>query len=132
MEKNNTLIVIPSRWGSTRLPGKPLKLLCGKPLISWVIEAALKVKNASGIVVATDNEEIKRVGSQYNIQTLITSSKHRNGTERLLEVASKINADYYINLQGDEPLIDPKDIEILIDNLIKMNEDIITLCHEIS
>ena len=132
MEKNNTLIVIPSRWGSTRLPGKPLKLLCGKPLISWVIEAALKVKNASGIVVATDNEEIKRVGSQYNIQTLITSSKHRNGTERLLEVASKINADYYINLQGDEPLIDPKDIEILIDNLIKMNEDIITLCHEIT
>ena len=124
-------IVIPSRMGSTRLPGKPLKIIAGKPLINWVIDAALKVKNISQVIVATDNTEIMKVASELNIKSIMTSNSHNSGTERILEVAKKVKSDFFINLQVDEPLIEPNDVEYLIANLTKSNFDIVTLAHEI-
>ena len=131
MSKKDVSIVIPARMGSTRLPGKPLKIIAGKPLVFWVIKAALKVKNISRVILATDHAEILKVGSELGIQSILTSTHHKSGTERLLEVSKKVNSDFFINLQGDEPLIEPTDIEYLIEKLTKSNFDIATLAHKI-
>ena len=131
MDQKKVSIVIPARIGSTRLPNKPLKIIAGKPLVYWVIKAALKVKNKSQIILATDNLEIMKVGSELNIKSILTSTSHKSGTERLLEVAKSVDSDYFINLQGDEPLIDPGDIEYLIKKLIESDLDIVTIAHEI-
>ena len=125
-------IIIPSRMGSTRLPGKPLKIIAGKPLIYWVIKAAQKVANINQVILASDHTEIIKVGSELGIEALLTSTSHKSGTERLLEVSKKVKSDFFINLQGDEPLIEPRDIEYLIENLIKSNFDIVTLAHKIN
>ncbi len=131
MDQKKVSIVIPSRIGSTRLPNKPLKIIAGKPLVYWVIKAAQKVKNKNQIILATDNLEIMKVGSELNIKSILTSTSHKSGTERLLEVVKSFDSDYFINLQGDEPLIEPDDIDYLIKMLIKSNLDIVTLAHEI-
>ncbi len=125
-------IVIPSRMGSTRLPGKPLKIIAGKPLIYWVIKAAQRVANINQVILASDHTEIIKVGSELGIESILTSTSHKSGTERLLEVAKKVKSDFFINLQGDEPLIEPLDIEYLIENLTKSNFDIVTLAHKIN
>ena len=117
--------------GSTRLPRKPLKIIAGKPLVYWVIKTALKVKNVSKVILATDHAEILKVGSELGIESILTSTVHNSGTERLLEVAKKVSSDFFINLQGDEPLLKPTDIEYLIENLTKSNFDIVTLAHKI-
>ena len=132
MSTKEVLIVIPARWSSRRLPGKPLFKIANKCLIEWVIEIALKVKNASGVVVATDNDQIAKVASKYAVEVMLTSPHHQNGTERLIEVASKRSADFYINLQGDEPLVNPNDIELMIEKLILIKTGIVTLSHKIS
>ncbi len=125
-------IVIPARMGSTRLPGKPLKIIAGKPLIYWVIKAAQSVGNINEVILASDHEEIIKVGSELGIKSILTSTFHKSGTERLIEVSKKVRSDFFINLQGDEPLIEPHDIEYLIENLTKSNFDIVTLAHKIN
>lgn len=132
MSNNEVLIVIPARWSSKRLPGKPLQKIADKYLLEWVIEIALKVKNATGVVVATDNHKIAELASKYKVEVIITSPYHKNGTERLIEVALQRPADFYVNLQGDEPLINPNDIELLIEKLILIKSGIVTLSHNIS
>ena len=132
MTRTKVLIVIPSRWSSRRLPGKPLIKIAGKYLLEWVIEVALKVRNADGIVVATDNDQIAEFASKFKVDVLLTSSEHQNGTERLIEVSKKKSADFYVNLQGDEPLINPYDVELLIDNLRELGSGIVTLAHKIN
>ena len=131
MSEKEVSIVIPARMGSTRLPGKPLKVIAGKPLVYWVIKAALKVKKISKLILASDHAEILKVASELGVESILTSTVHKSGTERLLEVAKKVNSDFFINLQGDEPLIEPADIEYLIENLTKSNFDIVTLAHKI-
>lgn len=131
MSEKEVSIVIPARMGSTRLPGKPLKVIAGKPLVYWVIKAALKVKKISKLILASDHAEILKVASELGIESILTSTVHKSGTERLLEVAEKVNSDFFINLQGDEPLIEPADIEYLIEKLTKSNFDIVTLAHNI-
>ena len=131
MSEKDVSIVIPSRMGSTRLHGKPLKIIAGKPLVYWVIKAALKVKNISKVILATDHAEILKIGSELGIESILTSTFHKTGTERLLEVAKKVNSEFFINLQGDEPLIEPTDIEYLIEKLTKSNFDVVTLAHKI-
>jgi len=111
--------VIPARYNSTRFPGKPLVRLLGKPMIIWVAEAAVKALGIQNVVIATDDERIHEVVSEYGYNTVMTSSKHLTGTDRLVEVANIIEADLYVNIQGDEPTIDYRDINKLIEAKIE-------------
>ena len=115
------LIVIPSRMGSTRFPGKPLCMIAGKPMIEWVIGAASKVQNAD-IVVATPDQEIIDHVHKLGFKACLTSKDHATGTDRMAEVAEKIDADIYVNLQGDEPLIHLETIEACIQPLLDKPE----------
>ena len=110
--------VIPSRYESTRFPGKPLADICGKPMIYWVYEQAKRVKGLDDVVVATDSEKIVETCNKYGINVIMTSSKHQTGTDRMSEVANKIDADFYVNIQGDEPLIEPETVQKVIDYYI--------------
>lgn len=106
--------IIPARYGSSRFPGKPLADICGKPMIWWVYNQAKQVNELNKVYVATDNEKIKQVCEKYDMNVVPTSDTHPTHLERLYEVSSKINADFYININGDEPLIDPKTIRDMI------------------
>lgn len=107
--------VIPSRYESSRFPGKPLADICGKPMIYWVYNQVAKVTEFDEIYVATDDERIEAVCKQYNMNVIMTSSEHQTGTDRLGEVAQKIEADFYVNIQGDEPMIEPETIQKIVD-----------------
>ncbi len=102
-------IVIPARFASTRLPGKPLRDICGKPMIAHVIEQAKKSK-AEEVIVATDSEEVAAAISHLDVRVCMTHENHQSGTERLSEVIEKLGFDdeqILINLQGDEPMMPP-------------------------
>lgn len=105
--------VIPARYGSTRLPGKALVPLCGKPLVQWVYERAKLAKSLGDVIVATDDERIRAAVEKFGGRVAMTREDHPSGTDRIAEAISNEAADIVINIQGDEPLIDPK----LIDNL---------------
>lgn len=115
--------VIPSRYQSSRFPGKPLADICGKPMVWWVYQRAKKVSCLDEVIVATDDQRIIDVCKEFNIPVILTSKKHINGSERLSEVASKIVADIYVTIQGDEPLLEKTTIEKVVEILIK-NSDI--------
>ncbi len=108
--------VIPARYGSTRLPGKPLADICGKPMIWWVYKRVCSVKKLDSVCVATDDERISEVCKKYDIPVVMTSNKHRTAAHRLQEVSEKISADFYLQLNGDEPLINTEAIEAAIPN----------------
>ena len=114
----NVLGIIPARYGSTRLEGKPLIDLCGKPMIQHVYEQAKKL--LEHVVVATDDERIVKVVQEFGGDVVMTSKDHNTGTNRCLEayrVFSKrksLNFDVIVNIQGDEPLLDPEQIRLLI------------------
>lgn len=114
MMENRVLCVIPARYASTRLPGKPLKDIAGKPMIVRVYESARQAKRLVDTVVATDDERIKAAVEKAGGKAVMTRPDHPTGTDRLAEVAEKYpEVDIILNVQGDEPLIDPK----LIDEL---------------
>lgn len=103
--------VIPARYKSSRFEGKPLADICGKPMIWWVYHQTLKVKEFDAVYVATDDARIKDACDKFNINVVMTSEEHQTGTDRIGEVAGKIKADLYVNIQGDEPLIEPETIK---------------------
>ena len=114
-------IVIPARFGSSRLPGKPLIELAGKPMVQHVYERALDT-GASEIVIATDDQRIFEAAESFGAQVVMTSIDHENGTERIAEVASKLgwrDDDVVVNLQGDEPLIPKSLIELTAKGLLE-------------
>lgn len=114
------ICVIPARYASTRLPGKPLKDICGKPMICRVYDRAKLAKNISEVIVATDDERIFQAVEKNSGRAMMTRADHKTGTDRLAEVAEKFSdADVVINVQGDEPLIEPA----LIEELAKQFED---------
>ncbi len=113
--------IIPARYKSTRFEGKPLADICGKPMIWWVYEQVKKVRGIDEIYVATDDERIENVCKSYNMNVLMTSDKNKTPTDRIYEVSTKIEADYYISINGDEPLIDSKIIEKVIPKKKKEN-----------
>ena len=116
----NVIGVIPSRYASTRLPGKSLVLLCGKPLVQWVYERAKQAKELSSLIVATDDERIRAAVEKFGGKAVMTRPEHPSGTDRIAEAVQGMPADVIINIQGDEPLIDPA----LIDQLARaMNSD---------
>jgi 3-deoxy-manno-octulosonate cytidylyltransferase (CMP-KDO synthetase) len=96
--------------GSTRFPGKPLVDLLGKPMVQWVVERARQADIASTVVVATPDEEIVQTCTRLGIDVLLTSPSHQTGTDRIAEVATKVQAEVFVNVQGDEPLVLPDDI----------------------
>lgn len=105
------IAVIPARYQSSRFPGKPLADINGKPMIWWVYENAKKVKYFQSVIIATDDDRIVKACEQYNMRYEMTSGKHSTGTDRVAEVADRIKASYYVNIQGDEPLLSRKTIE---------------------
>jgi 3-deoxy-manno-octulosonate cytidylyltransferase (CMP-KDO synthetase) len=120
----SSAIVIPARMGSTRFPGKPLVDLCGKPMIQWVYERSLASGVTNQVLVATPDQEIVDACKLFGAPTVLTRSDHPTGTDRIAEVAEKIIADVYINVQGDEPLIDVATIQSVFepfsDSSVKM------------
>ena len=106
--------VIPARYKSSRFPGKPLADICGKPMIWWVYQQCLKVEDFDSVYVATDDDKIFDACNKLNINVIMTSDKHPTGTDRIGEVARKIPADLIVNIQGDEPLLEPETIQAAI------------------
>ena len=110
-----TLIVIPARYRSSRLPGKPLKKILNKELILWVLHACKKlISKETKLITATDNKKIFSIVKKNNYEAIMTSGKCLTGTDRVAQVANKINANTYINVQGDEPLVSHKDVQKII------------------
>jgi len=103
--------VIPARFAASRFPGKPLKLLRGKPIIQWVYERTLFAKGLDSVWVATDDSRIQACVESFGGKVIMTRPEHRSGTERLAEVAESVPAEIFINVQGDEPLIEASVIE---------------------
>ena len=106
--------VIPARYKSSRFPGKPLVDICGKPMIWWVYQQAMKVHEFDKVYVATDDERIKAACDEHNMNVIMTSDRHQTGSDRVAEVASKVEGDLFINIQGDEPVINPEMIQEVI------------------
>lgn len=120
-----SIVVIPARYKSSRFPGKPLVSLLGKPMILWVAELSAKAVGSEFVYVATDDKRIADVVKKSGYQVVMTSNDALTGTDRLAEVADKIEADIYINVQGDEPLIDPEDIKKIIEEKKKFPDKVI-------
>ena len=114
------VIVIPSRWKSSRFTGKPLALIDKVPMIKRVYKKACMAKKADKVFVATDNSKIFNFCKNNDIEVIMTSNKCKTGTDRVCEVSKRIHSDIYVNLQGDEPLINPNCIDTVI-NLLKRN-----------
>lgn len=132
MEKQ-TAIIIPARYGSSRLEGKPLLKANDKPIIQWVWEKASKVPLVDRVIVATDDDRIFNACKEFGAEVEMTSTEHKSGSDRIAEVASRHpEIGYIINLQGDEPLIEQSNIEAVIKG-VKFDEqaDISTLVREI-
>src|SRR5690554_857877 len=99
-----SVVLIPARFGSSRYPGKPLVSLLGKPMILWVAELSAEAVGSKNVYVATEDERIASVVKAAGFQAVMTSDSALTGTDRLAEAAEQIEADIYINVQGDEPL----------------------------
>ena len=116
-----TLGIIPSRYGSSRFPGKPLHLICGKPLVAWVVEAVKKAKTLDDVIVATDDERIVAAVEAHGGRAVMTPSELPSGTDRIACAAGDFaDDDILVNIQGDEPLISPDLVDALVG---RMKED---------
>ena len=109
-----TIGIIPARYGSSRLPGKPLKDICGKPMIWWSYRQVEKVKQFDAVYVATDDARIETVCREHGLNVVMTANTHPTAFSRICEVAEKVEADYYVVINGDEPLINPDHIAAVI------------------
>lgn len=131
------IVIIPARYGSTRFPGKPLCLLKGRPMIEHVYERAKKAELIQEVYVATDSHLIEEKVKEFGGKAIMTSEEHSSGTDRIAEAVEKINdlkindSDIIINLQGDEPLIDPKMINDLVTLMKDKETEIGTLAKRI-
>ena len=105
--------VIPARYGSSRFPGKPLQDICGKPMLWWVYHQAKKVQELQEVYVATDDERIMNLCRQYEMNAVMTH-EHSTHIARVHELATRVDADFYVNVNGDEPLIEPETIRAII------------------
>lgn len=114
-----TVIVIPARYGSTRLPGKPLVQIAGKPMVQRVYERAKLAKMASRVIVATDDERIVNAVEAFGGEVRMTRSDHRTGTERIAEVAAHTDGQIFVNVQGDEPVLDPAAVDTAVSSLLE-------------
>ena len=122
------IAVIPARWGSSRFPGKPLALIKGKTMIQWVFEQASKAKSVSEVIVATDDIRILETVNKFGGNAVMTSSDHESGTDRIAEVVRDKKCEVVVNVQGDEPLISPVNIDLIVRSLLEeISESTVTL-----
>jgi len=123
--------VIPARFASSRLPGKPLVPLAGKPMIQHVWERVRRAQEVSRVLVATDDERIRRAVTEFGGEAVMTRAEHRSGTERLAEVAASAassGAEIFVNVQGDEPLIEPAAVDAAVAILLEDSSvEVVTL-----
>jgi 3-deoxy-manno-octulosonate cytidylyltransferase (CMP-KDO synthetase) len=113
------LAVIPARYASLRFPGKPLASIAGQPMIQRVVERVRQAERVSRVVVATEDERIKAAVEAFGGEAVMTRHDHRTGTDRVAEVAVHIEAAIYVNVQGDEPLIDPGTIDAVVSEMLE-------------
>ena len=106
--------VIPARLASTRLPRKVLREIAGKPMLAWVYEAAKRCRQLDDVIVATDSDEVKQLCDEQGWRCVMTSAELASGTDRLYAVSRVVDADIYVNLQGDEPLLQPEHITAIL------------------
>lgn len=110
--------IIPARYASTRFPGKPLADLCGKPMVQWVYERSARCEEVDKVIVATDDHRIADAVIAFGGEVVMTSPDHATGTDRLAEVAAGLDDELIVNVQGDEPLIDPAMIKAAVAPLL--------------
>ena len=113
------LVIIPARWASSRFPGKPLANISGVPMVQRVVEQAKKAKSVSEVIVATDDSRILNLVEENGGTAIMTSAGHESGTDRVAEVARERDCDIVVNVQGDEPLIPPQNIDQVVKPLIE-------------
>jgi len=118
-DSTKVLAVIPARHASVRFPGKPLTPIAGKPMIQHVVERVRRATLVSRVVVATEDARIKSAVEAFGGEAVMTRSDHRTGTDRVAEVAIHIPAEIYVNVQGDEPLIDPGTVNALVSAILE-------------
>jgi 3-deoxy-manno-octulosonate cytidylyltransferase (CMP-KDO synthetase) len=130
----NAVAIIPARYASTRLPGKPLAQIAGRPMILWVVERALAARNVARAIVATDDQRILRAVIDGGHEALMTRADHQSGSDRLAEVAATLEeTEIIVNVQGDEPLISSRTIERAVEALAGDNAAmIVTTCETIT
>ena len=122
LTNTKVLAVIPARWASTRFPGKPTADIFGKPMVQWVFEQVQKSNLVNDVVVATDDKRIYDVVCEFGGNAVMTLPHHQSGTDRAAEVAKKFDCDIVVNIQGDEPLIPPENIDLVIKPLLNSTE----------
>jgi 3-deoxy-manno-octulosonate cytidylyltransferase (CMP-KDO synthetase) len=125
-------VIIPARYGSTRLAAKPLADLCGKPMIQHVYERAVKASFVESVAVATDDQRIVNAVKSFGGRVVLTAGHHQTGTDRISEVAEKLSARVIVNLQGDLPLLVPEMLDELIDQFLQDSAVMGTLMREIT
>lgn len=118
-------ILIPARFKSSRFEGKPLAKIMGEPMILRVCRLCAKVSGSEDVYVATDDARIQQVVKDGGFKVVMTSPSHQTGTDRIAEAAERIDADIFINVQGDEPLIDPEDIVRILDEKVRFPNSVI-------
>lgn len=116
--KRQVLGVIPARWGSTRFPGKMLHPLCGRPLLAWVVDRVRCARRLDGLLVATDDERIAAAAAPWGVEVVMTAPDHPSGTDRVAEAVRGRDAEGVINIQGDEPMIEPELIDRLAETIL--------------
>ena len=131
MMNSTCTILIPVRMGSSRLPDKPLKEIAGKPLLKWVIELAQNINFKASLIVLTEDKIIKDFVDSLGVDCFLTDKLHRNGSSRILEILDNIDSDFIINIQGDEPLVNPIDLSNIYEEIKSDDTDIASICHEI-
>lgn len=114
----NVVAIIPARYGAARLPGKPLSEICGKPMIQHVHERALRAQSVDRVIVATDDARIATAVAGFGGEVVMTSPDHASGTDRVAEVARDLDSHYIVNVQGDEPMLDPAMLDASVGPLL--------------
>jgi len=121
------IAIIPARLASSRLPRKVLREIAGRPMLAYVYDAARACTGLEDVIVATDSDEIAAVCNQNGWHCRMTSPEHRSGTDRVHEVAQTIEADVYVNIQGDEPLARREHLDVLLELMLRDGVEVGTL-----
>ena len=116
------IAIIPARWDSSRFPGKPLEKIRGRSMIEWVVERTLKAQRVEEVIVATDDKRIFEVVVSFGGKVVMTSRDHPSGIDRIAEATHSLNYSIVVNVQGDEPIIPPENIDLVVEPFLKDNK----------